>query len=178
MNKENCLTHCGLVMPYGYRGFSTLAQVMACCLLAPSHYPNQCWHIINGILLHSPGGQFHRNCSRYQFMKKGFEYYLYIAHATSPGDQCFNNADFNYFDDLTHPILNPDYRIIETLQTIKSIVQCHNNTVNVSQNLIDTPWLTMGPRYMVHFYEYNLMFMCYLSQCSAVCKILLYCTML
>ena len=28
--------------PYGDKG-STLAQVMACCLTAPSHYLNQCW---------------------------------------------------------------------------------------------------------------------------------------
>ena len=26
---------------------STLAQVMACCLMAPSHYLNQCWLIIS-----------------------------------------------------------------------------------------------------------------------------------
>ena len=30
---------------------STLAQVMACCLTAPSHYMNQCWLIISGIHL-------------------------------------------------------------------------------------------------------------------------------
>ena len=29
-----------------YRPWSTLAQVMACCLTAPSHYLNQCWLII------------------------------------------------------------------------------------------------------------------------------------
>ena len=29
-----------------HRTGSTLAQVMACCLMAPSHYPNQCWLII------------------------------------------------------------------------------------------------------------------------------------
>ena len=33
--------------PYGPRSGSTLAQVMACCLKAPSHYLNQCWLIIN-----------------------------------------------------------------------------------------------------------------------------------
>ena len=33
---------------------STLAQVMACCLMAPNHYPNQCWFIIKGVLWHSP----------------------------------------------------------------------------------------------------------------------------
>ena len=27
---------------------------MACCLMSPSHYQNQCWFIINKILLHFP----------------------------------------------------------------------------------------------------------------------------
>ena len=31
---------------------STLAQVMACCLTAPSHYLNQCWLIINEVQWH------------------------------------------------------------------------------------------------------------------------------
>ena len=34
---------------------STLAQVMACCLMAPSHYVNQCWLIISKVLWHSLG---------------------------------------------------------------------------------------------------------------------------
>ena len=40
------LTHCGLVTLYGERSGSTLAQAMACCLMAPSHYLNQCWFIL------------------------------------------------------------------------------------------------------------------------------------
>ena len=35
---------------------STLAQVMACCLTAPSHYLNQCWLIISKVLWHSSKG--------------------------------------------------------------------------------------------------------------------------
>ena len=35
---------------------STLAQVMACCLTAPSHYLNQCWLIISKVLWHSSEG--------------------------------------------------------------------------------------------------------------------------
>ena len=35
------------------RSGSTLAQVMACCLTAPSHYLNQCWLIINKVQWHS-----------------------------------------------------------------------------------------------------------------------------
>ena len=32
---------------WGHRYWSILAQVMACCLTAPSHYLNQCWLIIS-----------------------------------------------------------------------------------------------------------------------------------
>ena len=41
------LTHCGLMTSYGDRSESTLAQVMACCLAASSHYRNQCRFIIS-----------------------------------------------------------------------------------------------------------------------------------
>ena len=36
-----------------WRSWSTLVQVMACCLTAPSHYLNQCWLIISKVLRHS-----------------------------------------------------------------------------------------------------------------------------
>ena len=37
------LTHCGLANAIRRQGTeSTLAQVMSCCLTAPSHYLNQC----------------------------------------------------------------------------------------------------------------------------------------
>ena len=36
-----------------WRSWSTLAQVMACCLTEPSHYLNQCWLIISKVLWHS-----------------------------------------------------------------------------------------------------------------------------
>ena len=41
-----------------HRSRSTLAQAMACCLTAPSHYLNQCWFIISKIQLHSSDGNF------------------------------------------------------------------------------------------------------------------------
>ena len=37
---------------------STSAQVMACCRIAPSHYLNQCWFKIKGVLWHSPESNF------------------------------------------------------------------------------------------------------------------------
>ena len=39
-----------------HRSGSTLDQVMACCLTAPSHYLAQCWLIINEVLWNSPKG--------------------------------------------------------------------------------------------------------------------------
>ena len=46
-----------------HRSGSTMALVMACCLMAPSHYMylNQCWLIINEVFWHSPKGNFTRN---------------------------------------------------------------------------------------------------------------------
>ena len=40
---------------------STLAQVMACCLTAPSHYLSQCWLMISEMLWHSPDSNFTEN---------------------------------------------------------------------------------------------------------------------
>ena len=39
---------------WSWRSWSTLVQVKACCLTAPSHYLNQCWLIISKVLWHSP----------------------------------------------------------------------------------------------------------------------------
>ena len=44
-----------------HRAWSTLVQVMACCLTAPSHYLNQCWLIISEVLWHSFQGNFTGN---------------------------------------------------------------------------------------------------------------------
>ena len=43
-----------------HRSGSTLAQVMACCLMAPSHYLNQCWLIINKVQRHLAERNFTR----------------------------------------------------------------------------------------------------------------------
>ena len=48
---------------WGHRSASTLSQVMACCLTAPSHHLDQCWLIIRKIQLHSSDGNFTRDTS-------------------------------------------------------------------------------------------------------------------
>ena len=46
---------------YQHESRSILAQVMACCLMAPSHYLNQCWLIISTIHWQSSEGHFTRD---------------------------------------------------------------------------------------------------------------------
>ena len=45
-----------------HRSGSTLVQVMACCLTAPSHYLNQCW-VVSKVQWHSFDGNFTRYAS-------------------------------------------------------------------------------------------------------------------
>ena len=45
-----------------HRTRSTLVQIMACCLTAPSHYLNQCWLIISEVPWHSSQGIIRRRC--------------------------------------------------------------------------------------------------------------------
>ena len=45
------------------RSVSPLAQVMACCLTAPSHYLNQCWLVISEVKWHTSKGKFTRETS-------------------------------------------------------------------------------------------------------------------
>ena len=64
------------------RSGSTLAQVMACCLTAPSHYLNQCWLIISKVQWHSSEGSFTRDTSaihhwnylKYEVPKMSFKF--------------------------------------------------------------------------------------------------------
>ena len=49
-----------------HRSGSILAQVMACCLMARSHYLNQCWFIISKVHWHSCGGIFQKRYLNYR----------------------------------------------------------------------------------------------------------------
>ena len=68
---HNELTHCGL---WRHRSGSTLVQVMACCLTAPSHYLNQCWLIISRVQWR----QFHERYLSHQSLKLPENYWSMI----------------------------------------------------------------------------------------------------
>ena len=59
----NSLWPSDVIWRHGSTGRSTLAQVMACCLTAPSHYLNQCWLMISEVLWYSPDSHSTENTS-------------------------------------------------------------------------------------------------------------------
>ena len=65
---------------------STLAQVMACCLTAPSHYLNQCWLHISDILWHSPESNFTISAPA-SMLYSEYENHTFKVTATSCKDQ-------------------------------------------------------------------------------------------
>ena len=65
---------------------STLVQVMACCLMAPSHYLNQCWQIISEVQWHSYQGDFTSDASTISH-RNPFENYLSKILSKSPRGQ-------------------------------------------------------------------------------------------
>ena len=60
---------CGHALMSSPGSWSTLAQVMACCLMAPSHYLNQCWLVIIKVQLHSPLGNLTKRYLSHQSLK-------------------------------------------------------------------------------------------------------------
>ena len=94
---------------WGQRSGSTLAQVMACCLMAPSHYLNQCWLITNGALWYSPYKNFTGSAwdisSWYEFENYDFE-----IKAISPMGQWvkFNHTLLELFH--WYPMIRCDHK--------------------------------------------------------------------
>ena len=52
-----------------HKSGSTLAQVMACCLTAPSHYLNECWLTISKVQWHPSESNFTRDTPSHQLLK-------------------------------------------------------------------------------------------------------------
>ena len=68
---------------------STLAQTMAWCLMAPSHYLNQCWLIIKEVLWHSPQSNLIRSAHELKLYHV-FRDYTFKITATSLTGQWIN----------------------------------------------------------------------------------------
>ena len=79
------LTHCVLVMPFGVGDWSTLVQVTAWCLTAPSHYLNQCWLTHQQDLLVFIQRLCLPNCRRYQSPRCVSNLHIWITAKSSRG---------------------------------------------------------------------------------------------
>ena len=64
-------------------------STFACCLMAPSHYLNHCWHHISEILWYSPGKNF-QVIAYATILNDGFENDTFKITATLPSDQLVN----------------------------------------------------------------------------------------
>ena len=72
------------------RSGSTLAQVMACCLTAPSHYLNQCWLLISDVSWHSSENNWTVSAQAI-ILYNNFENDALKITATSPRGQWVNS---------------------------------------------------------------------------------------
>ena len=67
---------------------SILGQIMACCLMAPSHYLNHCWLIDTKVQWHSSDSSFRRDAPAIDHWNL-FQNYLYKISSKSPRGQWF-----------------------------------------------------------------------------------------
>ena len=81
--------------------WTTLAQVMACCLTAPSHYLNQCWLIIRGVLWHTSESSF---AGIAQGIDSGYEFEKDILKNIfkSPRGQWVNSISLTHWGRVTN----------------------------------------------------------------------------
>ena len=88
-----------------HRSESTLAQVMAWCLMAPSHYLNQCWLFISKVLWHSSEGMI-KECLMISISKRKLTISFLKISSRSPRYQWVNLSRTNaiYIQDLNMTI--------------------------------------------------------------------------
>ena len=86
----NVLTHCGLMTPYGDTDLGQhWLRYLACCLMAPSHYLNQCWLIFSKVQWHSVEGDLTKDSSPINQWNKLKKYLSRIVFKSNRG-QCVN----------------------------------------------------------------------------------------
>ena len=112
-----------------HRSRSTLPQVMACCLTAPSHHLNQYWLIIKGILLHAPECNF--TGSEEFNMLHELENHTSKTFATSPRGQWVDDIIATLhspLDQVIFVMFIMKFHCIDLLFVLSLSVQKENNS--------------------------------------------------
>ena len=81
------------------RSGSTLAQVMACCLTAPSHYLNQCWLIISEVQWHSYKSNFTRDASTITNIRLKITYLKFQSNSPGANELIHSHENNNESND-------------------------------------------------------------------------------
>ena len=82
----------------------TLARVMACSLMVPSHFLNQCWLFVSENLRHSPGGNFTTSVKA-TILYNEYENHTLEITATSPRGQLVHSFAVLFFLGLYYQLL-------------------------------------------------------------------------
>ena len=87
-----------------HRSGSTLAQLMACCLTAPSHYLNQCWLTIIKVPWHSPEGITIRSSADTRHRNK-IQFWIFKIDSRFPRGQWVKNIiNMRFYQILFHAL--------------------------------------------------------------------------
>ena len=112
------------------RHWSTLDKVMACCLMAPSHYLNQCW--LTFIL-----EQFHKRYLSYESLKLVWRLLIKILIKSPRGE--WDKYTFHF---MTAPHIDTFlfvYHLIITHESINLVASILQTTNCCSGSLWDSP---------------------------------------
>ena len=100
------------------RSGSILVQIMVCCLVAPSHYLNQCILIICKVLRHSPESNFTASAQT-TILNNEFENYSFKVTPASPRGQWVSLIFLVPFVVVNFRWCNYDYRKISIISRTK-----------------------------------------------------------
>ena len=121
--------------------WSTLVQVMACCLTAPSHYLNHCWLVISKVLWHSSEDIIIRRFEDTNQQSK-IENYIFKITLRFPRGQWVN------YPNHAHHAMLPfsQAELLLMMLSAPLLLLWNHNTWQLNRNI----WYTVPHYYDVH----------------------------
>ena len=108
---------------------STLAQVMAHCLTAPSHYLNQCWLIISKAQYHSSEGNSTKDTSAIKHKKIAWKLLIKKFHLILPGANELM-CTIGYRNYILHHVMDPFLLSVHCYTVDGFVTERHNSNAN------------------------------------------------
>ena len=125
-----------------HRLWSTLAKVKAWCPMRQSHYLNQCWLTLKGVLWHSSESNFTRSAHELNQQHVFRDYILKITTTFSSG-QCVNTFHFtNHFAVWSLSLLSYYYLYAQQRRPINVLHYLHPPMLKSRDGLISVSHIT------------------------------------